>query len=104
MAKNGITTIIPLISPYVETREFARSEIPNCVEIWVKASIDECKKRDPKGLYKKAMAGEITNLTGIQSTYEEPKNPELVLDTEKPSTQESLEMILSKLKELGYLK
>lgn len=104
LAKNGITTIIPLISPYIETREFARSEIPNFVEIWVKASIDECKKRDPKGLYKKAMAGEITNLTGIQSPYEEPKNPELVLDTEKLSTQESLEMILSKLKELGYLK
>jgi adenylylsulfate kinase-like enzyme len=104
LAKNGVTTIIPLISPYRETRELARNEIPNFVEVWVKASIDECKKRDPKGLYKKALAGEITNLTGLQAPYEEPKNPELIIDTEKHSAQESIELILSKLKELGYLK
>jgi len=104
LAKNGVTTIIPLISPYRETRELARNEIPNFVEVWVKASIDECKRRDPKGLYKKALAGEITNLTGLQAPYEEPKNPELIIDTEKHTTQKSLEMILSKLKELGYLK
>ena len=58
LAKNGVTTIVPLISPYRETRDFARKEIQNFVEVWVKASVDECIKRDPKGLYKKALAGE----------------------------------------------
>jgi len=103
LAKNGVTTIVPLISPYRETRANARKEIPNFVEVWVKASVDECKKRDPKGLYKKAMAGEIKNLTGLQAPYEEPENAELVLDTEKHSVEESIEMITSTLKKLGYL-
>jgi adenylylsulfate kinase len=103
LAKNGVTTIVPLISPYRETREFARKEIPNFVEVWVKASVDECIKRDPKGLYKKALAGEIKNLTGLQAPYEEPKNPEILLDTEKYNVEESLELIISTLKKLGYL-
>ena len=103
LAKNGITTIVPLISPYRETREFARKEIPNFVEVWVKASVDECIKRDPKGLYKKALAGEIKNLTGLQAPYEEPKNPEILLDTEKHNIEESLKLIISSLKKLGYL-
>ena len=102
LAKNGVTTIIPLISPYRETRANARKEIPNFVEVWVKASVDECKKRDPKGLYKKAMAGEIKNLTGLQAPYEEPQNPELILDTEKHSIEESVELITSTLDKLGY--
>ena len=104
LSKNGVTTIVPLISPYLETREFARNEIPNFVEVWTKASVDECKRRDPKGLYKKALAGEITNLTGIQAPYEEPANPELILETEKHTPQECLQMILSRLQKLGYLK
>jgi len=103
LAKNGVTTIVPLISPYRETREFARKEIPNFVEVWVKASVDECIKRDPKGLYKKALAGEIKNLTGLQSPYEEPQNAEIVLDTEKHNVKESLELIILTLKKLGYL-
>ena len=103
LAKNGVTTIIPLISPYRETREFARKEIPNFIEVWVKASVDECKKRDPKGLYKKAMAGEIKNLTGLQAPYEEPQNAELVLDTEKHTVEESAELVISTVKKLGYL-
>jgi adenylylsulfate kinase len=103
LAKNGVTTIIPLISPYRETREFARKEIPNFIEVWVKASVDECKKRDPKGLYKKAMAGEIKNLTGLNAPYEEPQNAELVLDTEKHTVEESAELVISTVKKLGYL-
>jgi len=103
LAKNGVTTIVPLISPYRETREYARKELPNFVEVWIKASVDECIKRDPKGLYKKALAGEITNLTGLQSPYEEPANPELVVNTERHSVKESIDMIISKLTELGYL-
>ncbi len=103
LAKNGITTIVPLISPYRETRAFARKEIPNFIEVWIKASVDECIKRDPKGLYKKALAGEIKNLTGLQAPYEEPENPELIIDTEKHSVDESIEMIISTVKKQGYL-
>jgi len=103
LTKNGITTIIPLISPYRETRDNARKEIPKFFEVWVKASIDECKRRDPKGLYKKAQAGEIQNLTGLQAPYEEPKNPELILDTENQSVEESVNLIVSTLKNLRYL-
>jgi len=104
LAKNGVTTIIPLISPYRDTRAIARKEIPTFVEVWVKASVDECIKRDPKGLYKKAQAGEIKNLTGLQAPYEHPENPELIVDTEKHSIDESIELIKNKVKELGYLK
>src|SRR5690348_1389168 len=64
LSKNGIITIIPLISPYRETRDLARKEIPKFVEVYTKASVDECIKRDPKGLYQKAKKGEIQNLTG----------------------------------------
>jgi len=103
LAKNGVITIVPLISPYRETREFARKEIPNFVEVWVKTSVDECIKRDPKGLYKKALAGEIKNLTGLQAPYEEPQNAELVVDTEKHNVEESVDLITSTLKKLGYL-
>jgi len=103
LSKNGVTTIIPLISPYRETRDFARKEIPNFVEVWVKTSVDECIKRDPKGLYKKALAGEIKNLTGLQAPYEEPQNAELILDTEKHNVEESVEIITSTVKKLGYL-
>jgi len=103
LSKNGVTTIIPLISPYRETRDFARKEIPNFVEVWVKTSVDECIKRDPKGLYKKALAGEIKNLTGLQAPYEEPQNAELILDTEKQNVEESVEIITSTVKKLGYL-
>jgi len=103
LAKNGVTTIVPLISPYRETRANARKEIPDFIEIWVKTSVDECIKRDPKGLYKKALAGEIKNLTGLQAPYEEPQNPELILDTEKHSVEESIDLIISSVKKLGYL-
>jgi len=103
LAKNGVTTIVPLISPYRETRANARKEIPDFIEIWVKTSVDECIKRDPKGLYKKALAGEIKNLTGLQAPYEEPQNAELILDTEKHSVEESIDLIVSSVKKLGYL-
>ena len=100
LVKNQITAIIPLISPYRETRELARKEIPNFIEVYTKASLDTCIKRDPKGLYKKAKAGEISNMTGIQSPYEEPKNPEITLDTENATPQECLKIIIQKLQDL----
>lgn len=103
LVKNKIAVIIPLISPYRETRDTARKEIPGFVEVYTKASLDICIKRDPKGLYKKAKEGKITNMTGLQSPYEEPINPELILDTEQHSPQECLALIIEKLSQLGYL-
>ena len=93
----GITAVIPLISPYRETREQARREIPNFIEVYAKASLDTCIKRDPKGLYQKAREGKIRDMTGIQSPYEEPERPEIVLDTEKTTPEDCVERVLGAL-------
>ena len=82
------------ISPYISERKKARDIRPEIFkEIFIKASIDECKKRDVKGLYSKAISGEIENFTGISSPYEDPKNPDLVLNTEKESIEESVKKL-----------
>ena len=98
LSRNGIIPIVSLISPYREFRAYARKEIAvndNFVEVHVKCSLESCIKRDPKGLYKKALAGEIKDLTGLQDPYEEPLNPELVIDTEKETLDESVKKLLS---------
>lgn len=94
LSRNGIVTLVPLISPYRAVRERARKEIPNFIEIYIKCPLDVLIKRDPKGLYKKALAGEITNLTGLQDTYEEPLSPEIVIDTNAKTIEESVNTIL----------
>ncbi len=103
LAKHGIISIVSLISPYREFREFARNEIKDFVEVYVKVSLDECIKRDPKGLYKKALNGEIKDLTGLQDVYEEPLNPEVTVHTEQETVDESCNKIIDRLKELKYL-
>lgn len=103
LSRNGVIVVVALISPYRETRAFAKREIPNTMEVFVKAPIDVCIERDPKGLYKKALAGEIKNFTGIDDPYEEPFNPDIVVETDKESVQESVNKILTKAKELGFL-
>jgi adenylylsulfate kinase len=70
----------------------------NFIEIYVKASIDECKRRDVKGLYKKALAGEIKDFTGIDHPYEEPENPEITVDTEPQTADESVAQIMDTIK------
>ncbi|MFQ5940574.1 MAG: adenylyl-sulfate kinase [Nitrososphaerales archaeon] len=104
LCRNGIIAIVSLISPYRSFRNFARQEIQEFVEVYVKCSLETCMKRDPKGLYKKALAGEIQDLTGIQDPYEEPVNPEVVVDTEMLSTEQSTDKILCTLRDLGYLR
>lgn len=104
LSKNEIVTLVPLISPFKETRALARKEIPNFVEVYIKASLETCIKRDPKGLYKKAKQGEIKNMTGISSPYEEPQNPEVILDTEINSAEKCLDILVSNIKQLGYLR
>ena len=103
LERHEVTVIVGLISPYRKTRAYARSELQRFVEVYIKASIDECIQRDPKGLYKKALAGEIKNFTGIDDPYEEPNTPELTVDTEKETPNESTQKILSYLETMQYL-
>lgn len=103
LAKNGVITIVAVIAPYREWREYARKEIGRFVEIYLRCSLEERIKRDPKGLYRKALEGEIRGLTGLDGEYEEPENPELVLDTDKMSVEEEVKIVLERLKEIRYL-
>ena len=104
LTRNGVATICCPISPYRETRGQVRAMISEFVEVYVHATLDELSQhRDPKGLYKKALAGEIKGFTGVDDPYEVPEHPELVLDTMVESPQESLQRTLVRLQELGYL-
>jgi adenylyl-sulfate kinase len=103
LARNGVIAIVALISPYRSFREAARQSIGDFVEIFVNAPIDECIKRDVKGLYKKALAGEIKDMTGVQDTYEEPTNPEITIHSDKVTPEEAADSIISKLKDLEYI-
>jgi adenylyl-sulfate kinase len=103
LARNGVTVLVAAISPFRETREKARALIGDFVEIHVAPPLEECIKRDVKGLYKKAIAGEIQQFTGISDPYEEPLSPEIKLDTSAVSLEEGVGRILAKLRELGYL-
>ncbi|MCK5706716.1 MAG: adenylyl-sulfate kinase [Candidatus Aureabacteria bacterium] len=103
LTRNGVIALSVCISPYKEARELNRKRIGSFVEVYTKCTIEECIKRDPKGNYKKALAGEIKNYTGIDDPYEEPVNPEIILETDKETPEQSAEKLLNKLKELHYL-
>jgi adenylylsulfate kinase len=104
LTRNGVATICCPISPYKETRDANRELIGNFVEVYVHATVEElAENRDPKGLYKKALAGEITGFTGVDDPYEVPENPELVVDTMSESPEESLQNVLRTLVKLGYI-
>jgi len=93
-----VVAITAAISPYREIRDEARELMgARFIEIHVKASVEECARRDVKGLYEKAMRGEIKEFTGVSDPYEEPLNPELVLDTEAESPEESAAKVLAVL-------
>ncbi|HKJ85719.1 MAG TPA: adenylyl-sulfate kinase [Spirochaetia bacterium] len=91
----GHVVVCAFISPYRRDRDFARSLVPadRFLEVYVKCSLDECERRDPKGLYKKAHAGEITGLTGVDDAYEEPTAPELVVDTSELDASAAAEAV-----------
>ncbi|HEY8087504.1 MAG TPA: adenylyl-sulfate kinase [Polyangiaceae bacterium] len=103
LARNGVVVLVAAISPFRETRERARQLIGDFVEVHVAPPLEECIKRDVKGLYAKAIAGEIQQFTGISDPYEEPHAPELRIDTSRASVEDGASRILSKLRELGYL-
>jgi adenylylsulfate kinase len=103
LSRNGVVVICAFVSPYMSTRKYARSVIANFVEVYVKCSLETCQERDPKGLYKKARAGLITNMTGVQDVYETPPSAEIVVDTEAVLPEKNASEIVSKLQDLGYL-
>jgi adenylylsulfate kinase len=104
LTRNGVATICCPISPYRDARARARELIGDFVEVYVHATVEEiAEHRDPKGLYKRALAGEITGFTGVDDPYEAPIDPELVLDTMVEEPIESLQNVLTKLRERGYV-
>ena len=103
LTRNGVATVSAAISPYREARAWARKEIGNFVEVYVKCPIEVCRQRDVKGLYKLADEGKLKGFTGVDDPYEEPANPELVIETDKETPEQSVQRILHKLQELGYL-
>ena len=103
LSRNGVAVICSAISPYREIRDENRAMIGDFVEVYAKCPIDVLAERDVKGLYKKAIAGEIKNFTGVSDPYEEPLNPEVVVETDKETVDESAAKIIAKLEQLGYL-
>lgn len=100
----GIITIATFISPYEKERQQTRQKLNNnYIEIYTKCSIETCEKRDVKGLYKKARQGQIKNFTGIDSPYEPPTNPEITIDTEKQTLEQSVQTIIDYLKDNEYI-
>ena len=107
LARNGVGVIAAAISPYREVRDEVRRDVEGSgaafVEVYVKASLEALVARDVKGLYRKALAGEIKQFTGVSDPYEEPLNPELVVESDHETVEESAAKILARLEELGLV-
>jgi len=103
LSRNGVIAISAAISPYRDVRDELRAQHERFFEVYMHCSIEKLTERDVKGLYKKALAGEIKNFTGISDPYEPPVNPDLVLDSSTESVGESYKKLLSKLEEMGYI-
>ncbi len=103
LSRNGVIAIAAAISPYRAIREEVRESIGNFVEVYVECPIEVLTERDVKGLYKKALAGEIQHFTGISDPYEPPENPDVVVHTDSETAEESADRIWSRLNELGLL-
>lgn len=103
LTRNGVICISAAIAPYREAREWARKEIGNFVEVYVKCPIEVCRQRDVKGLYKLVDEGKLKGFTGVDDPYEEPLHPELIVETDRETVEESVTRIFAKLEELGYL-
>lgn len=103
LSRNGVVAVAAAIAPYEAVRLENRNLIGDYVEVHVDCPMDVLIERDVKGLYKKAMAGEIKNFTGVSDPYEPPKNAEVVADTSTESPEESARKVINKLEEMGYL-
>jgi adenylyl-sulfate kinase len=103
LARNGVAVITAAISPYRDIRDQNRALIGDFIEVYAKCSIEELTRRDVKGLYEKALRGEIANFTGVSDPYEEPLHPEVVIDSELETVDESLAKIVDYLERKGYI-
>ncbi len=103
LSDRGVVVLCSFVSPYRENRDFGREIAGDFLEIYVKAPLEICIKRDVKGMYKKALSGEIKGFTGIDDPYEEPEKPELILETDKEEAKESIGKVMDLLKERGYV-
>ena len=104
LTRHGVAVISAAISPYAAARRQARAQIGYFVEVYVRCSIEELTRRDVKGLYEKALRGEIAHFTGISDPYEAPEQPEVIVDTDRETVGESVAKILSALEERAYLR
>jgi adenylylsulfate kinase len=103
LSRNGVIAIVAAISPYREVREEVRSKIGNFVEVYVHCPVQVLAERDVKGLYKKALAGQIENFTGVSDPYEAPLNPEIVVDSSRETVAESVDKVWATLERLGLI-
>lgn len=103
LTKHGVAVITAAISPYARARAEARELIGDFVEVYVQCPIDELVRRDVKGLYAKAISGEIAHFTGISDPYEAPEHPDVLVDSSKETVAESVDRIFAYLKERGYV-
>ena len=103
--EHGALTLCTFISPFQADRDFARSLVPagRFFEVYVKCDLDVVKRRDPKGLYAKALRGEIKEFTGISSPYEAPTQPELIIETDLVSAEDAVEQIIAELAQRGLI-
>lgn len=103
LVRHGAAVVTAAISPYANARADARARIGSFLEVYVRCPIDELVRRDVKGLYAKALRGEIEHFTGVSDEYEEPSNPDVVLDTNKETVEQSVAKIVAALAERGYI-
>lgn len=103
LSRNGVVAITAAISPYRDVRDEMRRAIGRFVEVYVEAPIDVLKERDVKGLYKKALAGEIKHFTGVDDPYEPPVKPEVLVRSDQESVEQSVGKIVATLEALGYI-
>jgi adenylyl-sulfate kinase len=103
LSRNNVIVLATFVSPYRQARRDARSQIGRFVEVYVRCPVEICMKRDVKGMYKKARDGKITHFTGVDDPYEEPEHPELILDTDKESLDESVEKVIQLLIKFQYI-
>jgi adenylyl-sulfate kinase len=103
LSRNGVIAIVAAISPYRAVRDEVRSSIRNFIEVYVHCPVEVLAERDVKGLYKKALAGEIESFTGVSDPYEPPLQPDVAIDSSKEDIEESVEKVIAKVREMGLV-
>jgi len=103
LTRNDVVAVVAAISPYRSTRDEVRAHIGRFVEVHVRCPLEELIRRDVKGLYERALRGEVTQFTGVSDPYEPPLNPEVVVDTDQEPVEQSVQTVVAALERLGYL-